>query len=190
MPCPEPDPPVSDTLWIALGSTGGGVASVVAVLSYLRLRGESVLVKREKTLASAITMAVAPLQHLVSGLENAVAALTEALDVVRVSGMAATGQIDGLLRKMDVIETKMDVFWRNVALDMARTLHSPHAERAHVDKLLEDLVDETITLAGRAELKQILEYMRDYHPGTPADFPIHPGEQVAAVILLRTMEYA
>lgn len=181
---------MSDTLWIALGSSGGAIAAAVAVLSYLRLHGETVLTRREKALADAIATAVAPLQRLVATLETTVSAFTGALDSVRASGLATTGQVDGLLRKMDVIETKMDVFWRNVALDMARTLHSPHPERAHVDKLLEDLADGIITPAGRAELQRILEYMRDYRFGTPADFPIHPGEQVAAVILLRTMEYA
>lgn len=140
----------------------------------------------------AVEEGLSPLAGRVSGLETAVTALSSEMSKVSASDLATGTQINDLMRKMDVLETKMEVFWRSVAIDAAKVLHSPHPARAHVDALLEALMDGTITEDGKTELRELLEYMRDYHYGdpSPSDFPIYPGDQVAAVILLRTMEYA
>lgn len=91
--------------------------------------------------------------------------------------------------RVSVLETKMDVFWRNVGVELARVLHSPNPARAHVDALLEAWIENRITPDERDELKRLLEYIRDYHQGDESDFPVYAGDQVAAAILLQTMGF-
>lgn len=95
-----------------------------------------------------------------------------------------------VLDRLSVMETKIEVFWKSVAMDAAKIIHSPDPRRAHIDALLDAFTEGTITTQQASELKTILVFLRDWEPGKPADFPVYPGEQVAAAILLRTMDHA
>lgn len=95
-----------------------------------------------------------------------------------------------ILDRLAILETKIEVFWKSVAMDAAKIIHSPDPRRAHIDALLEAFMDGTITSDQVIELRKILAFLRDWEPGTPADFPVYTGEQVAAAILLRTMDHA
>lgn len=97
--------------------------------------------------------------------------------------------ISPLNTRLTVIETKMDVFWRSVAVDAAKILHHPEPERAHIDALLDAFLDARMTQAEAEELRGYLQTIRDWEQGRPSDFPIYPGEQVAATILLHTMDH-
>lgn len=97
---------------------------------------------------------------------------------------------DRVLERLVRLETQTEVFWKSVAMDAAKIIHSPDPARQHIDVLLEAFMDGTITPEQQAELRKILLIMRDWEPGAETDFPVYPGEQVAAAILLRTMEYA
>lgn len=91
--------------------------------------------------------------------------------------------------RLTVIEAKLDVFWRNVALDAAKILHHPEATRARVDELLDRFTGGSLDDTGAAELRGYLETIRDWEPGSPAPFTIIQGEQPAAVMLLHTLTY-
>ncbi len=95
-----------------------------------------------------------------------------------------------VLDRLSVMETKIEVFWRSVAMDAAKIIHSPDPRRAHIDALLDAFMEGEITDKQTNELKEVLEFLRDWEPGKPVDFPVYPGEQVAASILLRTMDHA
>lgn len=96
--------------------------------------------------------------------------------------------IDPLKERVTIVETKMEVFWREIAGDMARVLHHPEPSRKRVDDLLDILMADTLTKDECKELSGYLEIIRDWEPGQPAPFKIFPGEQVAAAILLHTMK--
>jgi hypothetical protein len=96
--------------------------------------------------------------------------------------------IDPLKERVTIVETKMEVFWREIAGDMARVLHHPEPSRARVDELLDTLLAGTITPTEADELSGYLEVIRDWEYGMAAPFKIFPGEQVAAAILLHTMK--
>lgn len=91
--------------------------------------------------------------------------------------------------RLAVIEAKLDVFWRNVALDAARILHHPEPTRARVDELLDRFTGGILDDRGAAELRGYLETIRDWEPGKDAPFTIIQGEQPAAVMLLHTLTY-
>lgn len=97
--------------------------------------------------------------------------------------------LDQLDRKVTVMETKVDVIWQRISIDMARVLHHPEPNRLRVDELLEVLMSGTLTETEAEELRGYLEVIRDWEPGVPAPFTVFQGEQVAAAILLHTMAY-
>jgi hypothetical protein len=90
-------------------------------------------------------------------------------------------KIDGLNNRIGVLETKIDVFWKNVAFDAARILHSPH--RPELDRLLDAFTSNAITISQTAELKAVLTEIMN---GTVTDFMA--GDKVAAAIILRVIE--
>lgn len=129
-----------------------------------------------------------PLTNRMLKIESELRSLTDGVHGLRTSVDQNTGRHQLLSDRIIALETKVDVFWKNVALDVARVLHSPNPARAHVDELLEAFMEGRISHTERDELKDLLVYIRDYHPGDPSDFPVYPGDQVAAAILLQTID--
>lgn len=101
-----------------------------------------------------------------------------------------TDKMGRVLDRLAVMETKIEVFWKSVAMDAAKIIHSPDPRRASIDALLDSFMNGTIKQEEVVKLKNILVILRDWEPGVPSDFPVYPGEQVAAAILLRTMDHA
>lgn len=88
---------------------------------------------------------------------------------------------------------KVDMYWTSLealAMNSAKNLHQPDPRREHIDKLLEAFMEGTLTAEERIELRKTLVTIRNYEPNgtTVLDFPVHPGEQTAAAILLSTMD--
>lgn len=83
-----------------------------------------------------------------------------------------------------VLETKTDVFWRNVSFDIARELHSPH--RPELDRLLEkyysrDVGPERMSQAEIRRMEFLLKWLidSDHEP---------KGDKVMAIILLSILK--
>jgi hypothetical protein len=87
--------------------------------------------------------------------------------------------------RVSILESKMEVFWRNVAFDVSKILHSPHQGWENLDTLLEKFRDQDITALEMADLETQL---RDMVEGrwTPTD--VTRADQVAASLLLRAIE--
>lgn len=77
------------------------------------------------------------------------------------------------------LETKMDVFWKGIAIDAAKMLHQPHPEFARRDYLLEQFTFDKLTKAEAKELADAL--MPVWKESNTA------AERIAAGILLRTL---
>lgn len=112
-------------------------------------------------------------------------------------------RIEGLLKdnnsvlrefseNMSRMGVKVDMYWATLealAMNSAKGLHQPDPRRAHVDHLLEAFMEGTLTADERLALRKILVKIRNYEPGTVfSEFPIVPGEQTYAAILLSTMD--
>jgi hypothetical protein len=98
-------------------------------------------------------------------------------------------KLEPIQKTLSQLEIKIDVFWTNFSRDAAMILHQPDPDRHHIDVLLESYIDGTITDDEKKELKKFLYIIRNWEPGQDVGFPVHPGEQVAAAVLLRTMDY-
>lgn len=97
---------------------------------------------------------------------------------------------------------KVDMYWTSLeqlAMNSAKNLHQPDPLRARVDHLLESFMEGTLSDSERNELKKTLVKIRNYEQVNDAQanyeksvaqlgFPVHPGEQTAAAILLSTMD--
>lgn len=79
------------------------------------------------------------------------------------------------------LETKVEVFWKSVALDAAKILHTPHPENARRDDLLEKFTDGSIT---REELEELIRTLNKIVEEKHREF----GERTAASTLLRAIE--
>jgi hypothetical protein len=90
--------------------------------------------------------------------------------------------------RLSVIETKVEVFWRSVAINQASILHQPDPRRAHIDVLLEALKLGTLTHEQDVQLRHSLHLIRDWEPGKDVGFPVLQGEQTAASLLLSVMD--
>lgn len=88
--------------------------------------------------------------------------------------------------RIGVLESKMDVFWRNVALDVAQVLHSPHEGWQHLDLLLDRFRDDTITSSEMSELTELLRKVKDGKFSSLV--PVSRSDQIAASLLLRAIE--
>lgn len=90
------------------------------------------------------------------------------------------------------MSVKVDMYWHTLealAMNSAKGLHQPDPRRSRVDHLLEAFMEGTLTAEERIELKKILVKIRNYEPSSPPlEFPIQPGEQTYAAILLSTMD--
>jgi hypothetical protein len=103
-----------------------------------------------------------------------------------------TATLKELTNQVTKMGVKVDLYWNAMeqqAMNMAKTLHQPDPRRRHIDVLLEAFMDGALTEDERIELRKLLLMIRNYEPGgPPLDFPVNPGEQTAASILLSTMD--
>lgn len=97
---------------------------------------------------------------------------------------------------------KVNMYWTSLeqlAMNSAKSLHQPDPLRARIDHLLEAFMEGTLTTSERIELKKTLVQIRNFEPRTDPQenynravralgFPVLPGEQAHAIILLSTMD--
>lgn len=79
------------------------------------------------------------------------------------------------------LETKVEVFWRQVSFDAAMTLHSPEPEHARRDHLIEGFVAGTLTGAELRELVRDLNRLIE-------DETAIAGKRLAASIVVNAIQ--
>lgn len=176
-------------VWVALGSCGGLLGALLSIWAFLRTRGESLTARHAQEISRTVQDLGRPVDSRVTELEFKMKTVSARLDNVDAALSKIADRFGPILDRLAVIETKIDVYWRNVAMNAAQILHSPHPDRAHVDALLEAFQADTLDEKGHAELMGILKRVAEYEPGgEELGFPIHPGEQFAAVAILSIEE--
>jgi PAS domain S-box-containing protein len=129
-----------------------------------------------------ISVTVAVLAFLSSRSKDVAASL------VKVVGDIVAESIAPVNSRLSVLETKIDVFWRNVAFDAAQILHSPHVRRARVDALLEKFQLSYLTGEESAELLHLLAVIRGGYEPEDSSIPVALGERFAAGVIERVIE--
>lgn len=119
------------------------------------------------------------------------------------SRLIMTGMIHDALSPLNdtmaKLGVKVDTLWSQLSVSMAQILHQPDEARRPVDRLLEQLMEGTLSNEERIELRKYLAAIKAWKPGmgearveigrdNEVVFPVHNGEQVPAGILLLTMD--
>lgn len=180
----------TEVILAAVGSAGGLFGAYAGVMTYLDGRGMRKTNLRKQAIAAAVEDHLKPMAEIHQRMENEIGSLSGDSRRVTETVDKNSKVLAGLSDRITVLETKMEIFWRNVGVELARVLHSPNPARAHVDELLEAWMENRITTEQRDELRGYLEYIRDYHQGDEGVFPVYAGDQVAAAIMLQAMSFS
>jgi hypothetical protein len=89
--------------------------------------------------------------------------------------------IETIADRLARLETKVDVFWKDVSFDAARVLHSPHPEFARRDELLEKFMSAQLNINEAMELEAMLNEVLSKHD-------VESGQRMAASIVLRYLK--
>lgn len=171
-------------IWISVASTIAAlVAATVAYLGFRENRGD----RQAERLKEAIEIGIQPLVGRVSALEQQGAASAQHLqDMIKMTVTTALQPLEG---RVTVLETKIDLFWKQVAMDVAKILHQPDPRRSEVDHLLELFMEDALSPDEELQLRKYLVTIRDWEEGKDVGFPVWPGEQISAAFLLRLMSH-
>lgn len=127
--------------------------------------------------------------------EEATRALAQgAADTARSARTDATrlgAEVTLIDRRVSVLESKMDVFWRNVAFDVSKILHSPHEGWEAFDLLLEKFGDSIKGIGPDLtddEMRLLETQLNDMVEGRWTPVGMTRADQVAASLMLRAIE--
>jgi hypothetical protein len=183
------------TVLSVLGGLLGGIGAVLGVL-YARARGARddlrETVRGEEALKNAADAALHQAQSSLDALgvlRGELHGLHEEITRLDTQGSAGLGAV---AVRVSVLESKMDVFWKNVALDVSKILHSPHEGWEDLDRLLERFQE---TVSGEAadpispgEMTSLAGTLREIVDGQWAAGSATRADQVAASLLLHAIE--
>lgn len=165
------------TFLSVLGTVLAGVGAVLVVL-YTRARNSRDDFKAEVIAREALKAAVDAAQTLALAARDSAAGLRS-----EVHGFGA--QVSAIDTRTSLLESKMEVFWRNVAFDVSKILHSPHPGWENLDALLEKFRDQDIDAGEMAALE---DHLRAIVDGQWEPSQVSRADQVAASLLLRAIE--
>jgi hypothetical protein len=186
--------------WVQIFIAVGTVCA--ALLAYFAIRRETrkdTAVSGETRIRELARAEDEPLKSLIHDHANRMTQSDERMNnVVRLLNSIDDKQ-DNMIERLVAVETKMGLYWESVAINAAKQLHQPDPLREPVDHLLEAFMEGTLTEDERLKLKKYLVKIRNWETKENAEddrrlavaqlgFPVIPGEQTAAAILLGTMD--
>lgn len=166
------------------------VALLVSIITWFENHGDRGQRKAVELAKDAAEHAITPVTERLSLLEARTGPEARERDRLITKGMIteAIGPHSEVLARLDTKMTIMDDTWKSLAAEMVKILHQPDPARAVIDALLEGYMEGTLSSGDRLELRRHLVRIRNWEVGQDSPYPIHPGEQVAAAILLRALE--
>jgi hypothetical protein len=178
-----------EVLFSAVSAFAAILAVVVAWLAHHANSAVQSKSERVGQIETTISVALKPVTEKLTEFGVTMAGLATSLTHVDGEMEKSGIRIGSLMDRTSVLETKVELWWKQVALQAAQILHQPDPRRAAVDKLLEAFMSGHLTRAQESELRRYLTIIRDYEPGQETPFPVQQGEQMSAAILLSTMQH-
>lgn len=167
-------------------------AFLVAYASYRYSRSSKrreVNQERVKSTAHEVAAELtAPLSLQVAGAVASVKELAGLVTRIDTQGSSGLGLVTS---RVSVLESKIEVFWKNVAYDVSQILHSPHSGWEHLDALLEKF-RASLRPGGAqlspGEMTSLEEQLRGIVSGQWDSGAVSRADQVAASLMLRAIE--
>lgn len=178
---------------IALGTVVAAVIAVMAIRKDSRKEDRELHEARIRELARseqdiikdrlAITdTRIAQLQDSSGRIDSTVTKLSDTVADVR--------------ERLTSVETLQRQHIEQITMNLMKFMHQPDPRRNHIDRLFEAFMEGVITQEESIELKKILVAIRNLEPSEDQvndsieklGFPVYPGEQTAAAIILGTMD--
>ncbi len=158
-----------------LTSVSALLAVIVAFAAFMYSRRRDTSLDNEKRIQGMVNSATEKIREDFSADKLTSADVRSRLDrIERIT--------EKTVPRLDVLEAKIDVFWRNVAYDAARILHSPHPDRAELDTLLEAFQENKLDPSGMKNLIRKLEEVKQNRNGKFTN-----GDRMAAIVLLNVI---
>jgi len=171
------------------------IASVSLYIAWHQYRlnhSDRVSASLKATILAVVQEALVPVRDLLTAHAGQLSQHSDRVIRIEDSVKDNTRSLRDLSDKLTQQGVKVDMYWttlEQLAMNAAKGLHQPDPRRARVDHLLEAFIEGTLTPEERTELRKILVQIRNYEDGvSQLEFPVQPGEQTFAAILLSTMD--
>jgi hypothetical protein len=162
----------------------GGASAAGSYLLQRATRNKALVVDTEQV-RNAVATAATSLAELKARTDRITEDIALLREDVRDEIALLREDVRSVREKVSVLESKMDVFWKGVAIDVASVLHSPHPSWGDLDLLLDRFRNDTITDPEMTRLAGMLQEVKD---GAYGGVPISRADQVAASLMLRAIE--
>lgn len=178
---------------LAIGTIGAALLAYMAIRRDSRRFGHKDSEDRIKELAR---IEQEPLKDRVSFNDNRISQLLDSN--LRIESMMVRMDNSGheTRERLASVEALQRQHIDQLTMSLMKQLHQPDPRRAVIDNLLEQYMEGTITDAEIIQLKKFLVKIRNFEPAENQaeesirvlGFPVFPGEQTNAAILLGTMD--
>ncbi len=172
-------------------STALGSAGTVAY--YRETHSDGVRVKRAAEAKAIVDAALAPVLVDLQALRAQYAADNSQTTLVIKTVLSEA--LEPMRDQISTLNTKIEPLWTaliNMGVNQTNVLHQPDPRRTEIDGLLEELQDELVnghlmSQPDYARLREFLNKIKAWEPGTDIGFPVLAAEPTSAAILLSVM---
>jgi hypothetical protein len=181
-----------DVLSICLAVTSG-LGSIGTVAYWRETHSDGVRNKRTAETKAMIEAALAPVHNDLNSLHAKMDA--DSSQTTLVIKTVLSESLEPMRDQLSTLNTKVEPLWTaliNMGINQTNVLHQPDPRRAEVDGLLEELQDELanghlMSQPDYSKLREFLNKIKLWEPGTDIGFPVLPAEPTSAAILLSVM---
>lgn len=172
-------------------STALGSAGTVAY--YRETHSDGVRVKRAAETRAIVDAALAPVLVDLQAIRAQYAADNSQTPLVIKTVLSEA--LEPMRDQISTLNTKIEPLWTaliNMGINQTNVLHQPDPRRTEIDGLLEELQDELVnghlmSQPDYTRLREFLNKIKVWEPGTDIGFPVLPAEPTSAAILLSVM---
>jgi hypothetical protein len=188
---------VSVDEWVQVALAIGTIAA--ALLAYYAIRREGRKTSSADTETRVKELARGeqePLKDRISQNDIRIAQIADSVNRMESVVIKIDENVHDSRERLSSVEALQRQHIEQITMSLMKQLHQPDPRRARVDHLLEQYMEGAITESEVKELKKFLVKMRNLEPTEDQveesvrvlGFPVFPGEQTNAAILLGTMD--
>lgn len=184
--------------WIQIALAVGTV--LAAVMAWVAVKRDS---RRETTAGSEMRIrelakvTQEPLKDQIAINGSRLDQMRESVGRIETTLLNVDNNVHDTRERLASVESLQRQHIETITMSLMKLIHQPDPRRGRIDHLLELYMEGAISPEEVTDLKKILVSMRNVEPGEnqveesirTLGFPVYPGEQTNAAILLGTMDF-